>query len=853
MSIKDAGASWLREYVTDGVPASGENKPSKAEGRDLFVLIEEEVQAVQSGLVRRQPVRAMTSTNVNLTTNVDAGSPLDGVTLAAGDRIALIGQSTPSQNGVYVVPAAAGTAARAEDMNEPSEFPGSTFLVLEGDTYAGTTWTCSNPSAPEIGSTAITFIQTGQFANYDAIQEQLDELADTVVTFDDEAEEMVGHTFSVGRGYGTDPAGIKFPFKGPVGYDHADGAITTLGGARRIVPRDGILVHVDEAGIAYPLGGRRDYGSEWDEFTDAELAAADAIGAAEVLRLNNISLSYLARSITGYNFRSVNGQSFPAQARGAGVWLTGTAIATLGLDNPGRSIGPDSRCVFTGPDFRSFADAHFTASISGTTMTVTAVQQGVITVGMAVQGNGAITNPVSGGTTITGLGTGTGGTGTYIVNNSQTVASNFLVGAPESRTLYPLVERMRRPTNVDGFYTAADVATGNYPDNARAGAVEPTIIIAEEQMNRVWDGRTALVSGRFVVPMNGALADASAAAVFSGDGLSRILDAVSIFKEVVGSGDMCNDANYVWHGPATEGVSGPTAVSDYIAFMHGYSTAVRAEVDAEFAEQNGDPPFMFIQTGGGGYSSIQMTAGLAHQQMAFDFTGENAFWFCAGADHEFHSSGNIAAGTGFDFPVDNDWHLTLAGKAKAGLRFAILTHYLLTRREMLYQPRPFIAYRKGRRFIIVCPTKYPPLRAASMPYGSVEMMLAHLGFSFKVSSAAGAARASIKSIAPHPAYNHILVGECDEDLSAFPFVRAGEDKELDNGAVFLRDSFVPPPGLEKLKPVFRAEDRYWSEAFEEVLDENHPTGRYIRDQIISDFGQPCLRGQCAVEDISVIL
>jgi len=62
--------------------------------------------------------------------------------------------------------------------------------------------------------------------------------------------------------------------------------------------------------------------------------------------------------------------------------------------------------------------AQVTAAISGTTMTVSAVTFGTVEVGQEVIGFG-----VTPGTYITALGTGTGGTGTYTVNNSQTVAS----------------------------------------------------------------------------------------------------------------------------------------------------------------------------------------------------------------------------------------------------------------------------------------------------------------------------------------------------------------------------------------------------------------------------------------------
>lgn len=65
--------------------------------------------------------------------------------------------------------------------------------------------------------------------------------------------------------------------------------------------------------------------------------------------------------------------------------------------------------------------AVFTASISGTTMTVSAVTSGTIAVGHTIYGAGVTT-----GTTITALGTGTGGTGTYTVSASQTVSSTTI-------------------------------------------------------------------------------------------------------------------------------------------------------------------------------------------------------------------------------------------------------------------------------------------------------------------------------------------------------------------------------------------------------------------------------------------
>ena len=69
--------------------------------------------------------------------------------------------------------------------------------------------------------------------------------------------------------------------------------------------------------------------------------------------------------------------------------------------------------------------ASFTGSISGTTLTITAIASGAVALGQTINGTG-----VTAGTTIVGFGTGSGGnineTGTYTVNISQTVASTTI-------------------------------------------------------------------------------------------------------------------------------------------------------------------------------------------------------------------------------------------------------------------------------------------------------------------------------------------------------------------------------------------------------------------------------------------
>ncbi|MDN7490595.1 hypothetical protein QZM35_23060 [Burkholderia sp. AU45274] len=69
----------------------------------------------------------------------------------------------------------------------------------------------------------------------------------------------------------------------------------------------------------------------------------------------------------------------------------------------------------------TYQDCAFIGSISASTLTVTAVQLGQLAVGNIVFGSGVATP-----TTITGLGTGTGGVGTYTISPSQNVASGMM-------------------------------------------------------------------------------------------------------------------------------------------------------------------------------------------------------------------------------------------------------------------------------------------------------------------------------------------------------------------------------------------------------------------------------------------
>lgn len=97
-----------------------------------------------------------------------------------------------------------------------------------------------------------------------------------------------------------------------------------------------------------------------------------------------------------------------------------TALGT-GTGGVGTYTVSDSQTVASTAINSVASPAIVTASISGTTMTVSAVTSGTLKIGQTIEGTG-----VTDGTIITAFGTGSGGAGTYTVSASQTVSSTTI-------------------------------------------------------------------------------------------------------------------------------------------------------------------------------------------------------------------------------------------------------------------------------------------------------------------------------------------------------------------------------------------------------------------------------------------
>lgn len=106
-------------------------------------------------------IRVRSTANVNIANALENGDTLNGIVLATGNFVFLGSQSTPSQNGIYIVPAS-GAASRATFADAADELAHIGFVIQAGTVGAGERWTLPMDKADiTVGSTALNFAQTG--------------------------------------------------------------------------------------------------------------------------------------------------------------------------------------------------------------------------------------------------------------------------------------------------------------------------------------------------------------------------------------------------------------------------------------------------------------------------------------------------------------------------------------------------------------------------------------------------------------------------------------------------------------------------------------------------------------------
>lgn len=124
-----------------------------------------QLQSALAGLSWHGAVRAASTGNVSV---ASPGAALDGVTLAAGNRVLLKNQTTASENGVYVWNSSSTAMTRATDGATGTLNAGAAFYVDEGTVNADTAWTLSTDDPITVGTTSLAFSKFGAGIAYAA-------------------------------------------------------------------------------------------------------------------------------------------------------------------------------------------------------------------------------------------------------------------------------------------------------------------------------------------------------------------------------------------------------------------------------------------------------------------------------------------------------------------------------------------------------------------------------------------------------------------------------------------------------------------------------------------------------------
>ncbi len=216
-------------------------------------VTKQQLDAVSSGIVYKQAVRAATTTTGTLASSFENNDVIDGITLATNDRILIKNQSTQTENGIYVV-AASGSPTRATDADAGSELvAGTSVFVSVGTANAGTQWTQSTTGTITLGSSNIVFVQIGSNSGALLASNNLSDLANAATA----RTNLGGTTVGVNIFTLANPSAIRFlkiNADNSVTAESASTHLTSIGAAASGANTDITSVLLNQTGLVVKGG-----------------------------------------------------------------------------------------------------------------------------------------------------------------------------------------------------------------------------------------------------------------------------------------------------------------------------------------------------------------------------------------------------------------------------------------------------------------------------------------------------------------------------------------------------------------------------------------------------------------------
>jgi hypothetical protein len=149
----------LDTTTTDSSAAASLGRVSTVESNLSAAIstLEAQFQAAINQLDIKTGCRVAATSNVDIATG--GTMTIQGVVLAAGDRVLLTAQTSGSENGIYVV--ATGAWTRAGDADTAAEVTSALAVpVAEGDTANRALWLLTTPDPIVLDTTALTFARS---------------------------------------------------------------------------------------------------------------------------------------------------------------------------------------------------------------------------------------------------------------------------------------------------------------------------------------------------------------------------------------------------------------------------------------------------------------------------------------------------------------------------------------------------------------------------------------------------------------------------------------------------------------------------------------------------------------------
>lgn len=143
--------------LLSGADLSGQKIQNLADGTAASdAVTKAQLDAILRGLSWKNSVRAATTANIALS----GLQTVDGVALAAQDRVLAKDQTTGSTNGIYA--AGSGAWTRVTDFDDAIEVKSAVAVSVEAGTANGdTTWLLATDGAITVGTTSLSFTKLG--------------------------------------------------------------------------------------------------------------------------------------------------------------------------------------------------------------------------------------------------------------------------------------------------------------------------------------------------------------------------------------------------------------------------------------------------------------------------------------------------------------------------------------------------------------------------------------------------------------------------------------------------------------------------------------------------------------------